>query len=322
MCNANAQPFIIPTMPEAVLPLASDFAVKEKITNTSSYSYEDVNFNVSSTATPDFEPMDLYVYSWNSGAVNGHGISFIRVNSTTGVVEHKGFVFTDPKKSYTEVGILQDDDDNTYVIAAWTGYVEGLDVGGLPELKPGTFYDIYKWKHDGLYLESEANPLNYYFNTVSNSNIARRVSMDCSELNKVVFCWEEAYTSTYNPGGIFLKVLRVNGTAPPFEVTPIFYMPSAGSGLGLSYPDVAFGVEAQRVRVAYRTPTLTPSIFDLNVRSSSFATMASYPFASPTATSTYLTLISSLPMCLMILNLDLSMKWFFLMFPLPMSMIK
>lgn len=119
------------------------------------------------------------------------------------MIENKGFESIDPNKHYSEVGIIQDDDFNTYVIVLWTGYIEVLDSDGDFELKPGTFYDIYKWKYDGLYIESEANPINYYFGETGKSNIAKRKSLDCSNLNQVIFCWEEAYTSA---GTYFLEI--------------------------------------------------------------------------------------------------------------------
>lgn len=75
MLSAQAQPFIPPTMPEGELPLASDSALKYKIVNSSSYSFEEVKFNVSDIDKPEFKMMDLYIYSWTSNAVNGNGIS-------------------------------------------------------------------------------------------------------------------------------------------------------------------------------------------------------------------------------------------------------
>lgn len=282
--SLNAQSFIAPLLPETALPTALDYAVKDKIYNTSSYSYENVAFNISETATPLFKDMNLYVYSWSAGATSGSGIAYKRINALTGVVEHQDFVAVDLEKKYTEVGIIQDENKNTYVIALWYGYWEDAVTG----INKGTYYDIYKWNTTALTLVSAANAINVFYGDATKSSMGQRVSMDCQNLNQVVFCWEEVPSSSpLNPGGIFLKALKPTG-APPFVVSPIFRL--AGIPVsGTLYPDVAIGDNANKVRIAYRTPNLgIPFGYDLNVVNIPFSTFTAYPFVIPSlAYSTY-----------------------------------
>ncbi len=275
--SLNAQVFVPAYWPEVSLPLSSDSAVKEKIYNTSSYSFENVDFNVSETPTPEYKPMDLYVYSWSVGAVNGSGIAYSRINSLTGAGEDKGFVPVPSEKNYTEVGIIQDENHNTFVIALWNGQVLGED----SILFPGTYYDLYKWTNTNLSLVSEINPINVYYGDTSKSSMGRRVSMDCQHLNKVIFCWEEVPSgSSLNPGGIFLKSLKVAGT-PPFVVSPIFRLAGIPTS-GTHYPDVAFAENGNTIRVAFRTQSpIVPTEFDLNVVNLPFSTFTSYPAVPP-----------------------------------------
>lgn len=289
MCNANAQTYIPPGFPELIMPTNADNAIAPKLYNTSSYSCQQVSFNVDSLDAPNFKDMNLFVYAWSSynmGIGTGNGLSFVRVNSVTGATEHKHFIPIHPDKHFTEVGIIQGDDKKVYIITLWNG-----DWVSPTGLKIGTFYDLYEWLPSSLNLVSEANQINTYQTSLFNSSKGHRVSMDVSQLKRVVFCWEEDYKSVVNKGGVFVKLMKVEGPAP-FLVTPNirFNVDSANH-----YPDVSFGKVGEKIRVAYRKHSSPAgSIFyDLNIESTLTTSFLSMPFVPPTSPVSYTSLYSS-----------------------------
>ncbi len=285
MFSAQAQSYIPPTLSESIMPTYMDNAIAPKLYNTSSYSYERVSFNVATTGSPVYKDMNLFVYAWssfNSGVGTGNGLTYIRVNSVTNVVEHKDFELIDPRKHYTEVGIIQGEDKKVYIITLWNGMCE---IGG-GDLRPGTFYDLYEWLPSSLNLVSEANYINSYFWDDFNASLGHRVSMDVDRLKRVVFCWEEDYKSVINKGGIFIKMMKVEGV-PPFLVTQNVRLANYDSAN--HYPDVAFGQSGHKIRIAYRKHSTPPSLlYDLSIESANTSSFLSgLTFVPPSSPTSY-----------------------------------
>ncbi len=289
MCNANAQTYIPPGFPELIMPTNADNAIAPKLYYTSSYSSNHVLFNVASPDAPVYKKMNLFVYAWSSynmGIGTGNGLSFIRVNAATGITEHKNFIPIHPDKHYTEVGIIQGDDKKVYIITLWNG-----DWDGEYGLKTGTFYDLYEWLPSSLNLVSEANQINTYQTVAAHSSKGHRVSMDVSQLKRVVFCWEEDYKSVVNKGGVFMKLMKVQGSAP-FLVTPNIRLNVDSAN---HYPDISFGKVGEKIRVAYRNHSspVGSIYYDLNIEYAFTSSFLSMPFVPPTSPVSYTSLYSS-----------------------------
>lgn len=267
--NLNAQSFILPTIPESVLPTAADVAMQAKVYNTSSYSYEKVSFNVSTSGVPSYVDQDLYVYAWssyNSFTTTGNGITFRRKNAVSGITEDEGFLPIPKNKEYLEVGLIQDINKKVYVIMLWNG-IQNIT------LSKGTFYDLFEWKAGGLVPTADSNvAINSYFGTAPNASKGYRVAMDCRNLNEVIFCWEEEWKSTTNPGGVFLRYLKVSGM-PPFLTSPNIKV--SGVIDEDHYPDVAFAKSGNNVRIAYRDLATLPGYRSLKVQNTPLSTLSS-----------------------------------------------
>lgn len=271
--SLNAQSFIAPVIPESILPTAADVAMQSKIYNTSSYSYEDVNFNIGTDDGGDFyAAQDLYVYAWssdNADGMTGNGITFRRKDPFSGITTDEGFIQVPRNKKYLEVGLLQADDNKVYVIMLWNG-IKNIT------FQKGTFYDLFEWNASGLTPTADSNiAINSYFFSAANVSVGYRVSMDCRNLKEAVFCWEEKWKSATNPGGIFLKTLKVSGP-PPFLTAKNIKI--SGVTDEYHYPDVAYAMNDSLVRVAFKKVNADPSIATIMVVNTPYNTLTSLPY--------------------------------------------
>lgn len=129
--NADVQ-LIAPTASEHILPTAGSNVIRIP-KNVSAYSYENVSFDMTGMDTL-FQPQHLEVYAWEPDNLTAAGIRWVRRDAAWNVVDDGYILAPDERMSY-EVGILQDDDGNTFVLAVWNGFD--------PFFNTGTFYQTF-----------------------------------------------------------------------------------------------------------------------------------------------------------------------------------
>jgi hypothetical protein len=275
--SASAQ-FIAPTHIPLVMPPAASNDVYGCV-KTSSYGYDNVNFEISPGT---FASQNLHVYSWNAANYTDGGIAWVRRN-TANVIVDTGWIVVPGYKYCRSVGIVQDAMDRTFVIAAY------LSVGD--PLGNGFKYETYLWDNTGVSATPSSPvpltmPISYTPWTGTPSTYipgGNRISMDCFDLDKVIFTWDESFAQYENPigtyhtlndGGISMAALDIGLSIAPFA-------PDLGATRRMNNtehwaknPDVAFGREGTTTRVAYmNTDTLLIAAKNILVRSQSFATI-------------------------------------------------
>lgn len=171
-----------------------------------------------------------------------------------------GYITAPFEKASYQVGILQDDDGNTFVLAVWTGF----DAFG----NGGTFYETYLWTPTGLTLSSGPNEI--VVGGLGSSFPSGRVSLDCYGLRKAVVAFDEDLSSGGTPGYINACVFTM-GASLTLSNT-IYVAGTAGVG---QFPDVTLGNNGNTVRIAFtEAPSPITPPHDIIVSSISFATIA------------------------------------------------
>jgi len=234
--HATAQPFFTgPSVTPFTFPRLSDTAVYRPL-KTSAYSYDSVRFRIGSSLVPQ----NLYVYSWNDENYFKGGIAWIRRN-TAGVIQDTGWIMLPNRMQCINVGIVQDASNNTYVIASY------LD-GGIAGVPVGFRYATYQWGIGGLTFTPASFPL------TTDTIGGQRISMDCYDLKKVVFTWEQAVDTSGGDsdwGGVHTRAISITTSFPPFnmELGPDNLV--AGTDTFGRVPDVAIGYSGDSVHIAY-----------------------------------------------------------------------
>jgi len=234
--EAFSQPtFVGPTITPFPFPKIADSAVYRPL-KTSAYSYDSVQFRIGSSLVPQ----NLYVYSWNGENYFKGGIAWIR-RDLTGAIVDTGWIMLPNRMQCINVGIVQDVSFNTYVIASY------LD-DGTTGVRAGVWYATYQWGVGGLTFTPASFPL------TSDTIGGQRVSMDCYDLKKVVFTWEQAVDTSGGDndwGGIHTRAISITSSLAPFntELGPDNLV-EATDTFG-RVPDVAIGYSGDSVHIAY-----------------------------------------------------------------------
>lgn len=271
-----------PVHPYLVLPKATDMVVQGNV-KTSNYGYDNVNFEVSPGL---WQPQDLHVYSWNASNELPGGIAWVRKNPGNGAIIDTGWISVPGIKYCRNVGIVQTSTNRTYVIASYFR-------AGTPSLPAGYYYETYAWTNTGINPTPSmpvALTAGVPYTVASGSThtyfpLGNRISMDCYDLKKIVFAWEEMqfdYVNTLldtielNTGGINVRTLEIStGSSAPFPADLDGGKRVAGSEYWGRMPDVAFGVYSDLVRVTYiNTDTLLGLMKDIIVTARDYASVS------------------------------------------------
>ncbi|MBX9448792.1 MAG: T9SS type A sorting domain-containing protein [Taibaiella sp.] len=264
---------IPPVAAEYALPLAS-FNVIRIPGHVSAYSIENVSFDMLGTGTL-FQPQHLEVYAWDPDNLTPAGIRWVRRDAAWNIVD-AGYITTPDIKMSYQVGILQDDVGNTFVIAAWKGnYLTNN----------GVFYETYLWTPTGLVASTLPTEIIVGSLPLPTNTGVRRVSMDCYRLKKAVVVFDDIHISSL--GHINACVFNMG---LGLTVSNTIYV--AGAGGSCQSPDVSLGNNGNTVRIAYIDAPAFPITppHDIYVSSVNFSTIASAPDGAmiPFAPDSYL----------------------------------
>ncbi len=279
--SASAQ-VLPPAHPYLALPKATDMVVRGNV-KTSNYGYDNVNFQVAPSV---WQPQNLHVYSFNAENELPGGIAWVRRNPATNAIVDTGWISVPGTKYCRNVGIVQSSANLTYVIASYFQ-------AGSATTPARYLYETYAWTAAGVnpipsppveltvsvpYISWWTGPGVYY-------PIGNRISMDCYDLKKVVFAWEEGDFSyrnmdsalvEVNQGGINVNTLEISiGSPAPFPFDVNGNKRIVGSEYWGRMPDVAFGMSGNTVRVAYiDTDTLLPVMKDIVISNRGYAAVS------------------------------------------------
>lgn len=268
--SSNGQ--ILPITTEHVYPSMSTAGAPVYTPRyTSAYSYFGVEFDVGHT----YESQDLYTYAWTGGNYFKPGIAWIRRDPSTDAILDEGFIQLPNYRNSLEVGIVQDDYKNVFVVLA---YIDN----NFP-LNGAAMVEIFSWTNIGI------NPIPVHTENIrfigagitASQSWADRITMDCIGLKKVVFSWNErSFLISPTPpattpivistGGIFLRAAEIgySGTSPltfSLQTERIDGTDSLCVG-----PDVALGNNGSTVYVAYMKRGSTAISGDVLVEQASF----------------------------------------------------
>lgn len=201
--HVNAQ--IPPVHSEFVMPTYTGVGgVVFHPTSTSAYSYFRVGFKMDALGT--IQKQNLYVYSWSGGNTHNSGIAWIRRDPLTEAVIDTGYFNLPTQQSSHEVGLLQDEDSNVYVVVS---YIDHLATGAAK-------VNLHRFLFTGV----DPFPVASYnirfedaiYGSLSHS-AAHRITMDCQDLHSVAFAWDEDEIGIENPGGIYTTAGTIVGAS-------------------------------------------------------------------------------------------------------------
>ncbi|MBX9448984.1 MAG: T9SS type A sorting domain-containing protein [Taibaiella sp.] len=245
--SSDAQ-LIPPSAPELILPTAASNTIHFPV-HTSTYSVENVSFDMTGTGST-FMPQNLEVYSWDHANLTASGIRWVR-RDPSGTIVDAGFITNAYNTTQSQVGILQDDAGNTYVL-----YVYNWNTMITPPIR----WEAFLWTPTGLVPAIPPAVLSIY--------PGGRISMDCYDLRKAVVAYNEVGSAVGSLAQIGAVVFTTGAT-----ITASNHSYVAGTMTTGIFPDVSLANNGNTVRIAYLDfPSYTPP-YDIFVINTDFATL-------------------------------------------------
>lgn len=257
-----AQP-IAPVHSEYIFPSYTGYWTGSPFYNplyNSAYSYFRVNFNIDGAGT--WENQDLYVYTWSGSQYLHNGLAWIRRDHATNTILDQGYINLPSSQTSHEVGILQDESGEVYVVIA---YLENA----IPHVS------LHQWKYWGV------NPMPCFTQNIqfydaeagaASLSYGHRISLDCIHLKKIALAWEEVKQGSANKGGIFVKVGAI-GEMCSLDLSNSLRIDATDSSD--IAPDIAFGSGGSDVYIAYIHQNGTTGDGEISVMTDSYSNIIS-----------------------------------------------